>query len=110
MNFGKLYSDVTASTIENENISPDGVVTKEQKEQKQHEETAAQSHLKMHWLQSSITEKFLKELDTKHKEYLTEAIALAVSFHQHQNFNKIISNLVRAHELSKILAQMKHNS
>lgn len=109
MNIGKIYSEATASRMNTDNLelTPDGSIQEKQKVNEEQVNSAAQSYIKSNWLQSTVTEKLIKEFTDKYNENVAEAISLATCYHQHQNHNKIIANLIRANELNKILNQIK---
>lgn len=58
------------------------------------------------WLNNTNTKEFASKLGMIKHELIMESIALACTFHQHQNPHKIIDNLIRANNIQQSIDQM----
>jgi len=94
MKIGKIYRDA---------IMPSDIVNVD--EIKKQEDGAATQQIKIQWLSSIVTEELIKDLETKKAEYLNKAISFAITFSEHQNYDRIIDALIRYDETNN---QIKH--
>lgn len=101
--FNKIYREATSGLGASE-ISPDGVIGNDELN-KDITEDAARRQAKHQWLSSQITQEHLQQLSMEANSLIDMAIDLAKGYHAHQNHYQIISNLIRANELRKIIQQ-----
>jgi len=102
------FAEVYGKSI-GRNISPDGIVETEEQPKNAEEinEDAARRQLVHQWLSSTVTQEHLQSLHKESESLIDHAISLAAGFHNHQNHYQIISNLIRANELRKIIKSQK---
>src|SRR6266850_1544897 len=105
MNNAKLYSQAVGR------VSPDGIPEDENlpelNQSEQINEDAARKQAKYQWLSSTITQEYLKQVHTEYESLVDLAIKNAASYHNHQNHYQIISILIRANELKKIIQEQQ---
>jgi hypothetical protein len=101
--FNRIYKEATGGN----DITPDGVVGDIDKSEgiKDITEDAARRQAKHQWLSSQITQEHLQQLSIDVNSLIDMAIKLSEGYHAHQNHYQIISNLIRANELRKIIQQ-----
>lgn len=104
-NFNKIYRDATGGLRGDSLISPDGVIGADNEIKKDITEDAARRQAKHQWLASQITQEHLQQLSIEANSLIDMAIKLSEGYHAHQNHYQIISNLLRANELRKIIQQ-----
>lgn len=61
--------------------------------------------LKLKWLNSDISKQHIRDLEEELSKLIQLSIELSVSFPSHQNPHQIISNLVKASTIQKVLGQ-----
>jgi hypothetical protein len=101
--FNKIYREATSGLGASE-ISPDGIIG-DNEISKDLNEDAARRQAKHQWLASQITQEHLQQLSIEANSLIDMAIKLSEGYHAHQNHYQIISNLLRANELRKIIQQ-----
>lgn len=94
MNIAKIYQDAT--TVK-EALSE----TPEQVSEKARQQDDAIAHHK--WLSADRTQEFFKKLNYSKDEAVTQAVNMAVSYHQHKDHIKIIQLLNTAANLQDII-------
>ena len=94
-NLAKIYSDATRvlkpNEVAPENISP--------------AEDATRIQLKINWLESEVTQKIFKEIDSQIQSLEEQARKLAVDYAQHNNHYRIIKLLIESDTLRKVLKE-----
>lgn len=99
-NLASVYSASSGRQELNDEISPDGTI-KQQKKAAQASDDAARRSAKQGWLGSTITQELLKDLRSREVSNIDSAIALATNSPR-ESYEKIISLLVRVHEIREI--------
>lgn len=67
------------------------------------ERDASRIELMHSWLSSTVTQELFEQLSSKADELEKQARELACTYHQHQNHQHIISCLIKATELRKVI-------
>ncbi len=99
MSQSRAYSQAIGRGPKEDEINPDGTIPT------QKEPDAARHNVKVQWLESTITQEFLKKLSDEITNLVGEAIALSCNYHQTQNHLQIINRLIRAAELKRLLRE-----
>lgn len=102
--FNKIYREATGGMSIESQISPDGVIG-DNEINKDVNEDAARRQAKHQWLASQITQENIQQLAIEANSLIDMALKLSEGYHAHQNHYQIISNLIRANELRKIIQQ-----
>lgn len=98
--FNKIYKNaIGASEISPDGIIPDNEISKDLSED------AARRQAKHQWLSSQTTQEHIQQLAIEANSLIDMALKLSEGYHAHQNHYQIISNLIRANELRKIIQQ-----
>lgn len=93
MNFAKIYSDISGRKELFDSRNPDI----DKKESQLPESPEVQLHLQ--WLENPETVKMVKDLTLRVNRHIQIALDLSVAYHQHNNHQQIISNLIVAKTL-----------
>lgn len=92
MNQSKIYANATGQTVQ----PSDEVLKQEAARQTEEQNIKASKEL---WRRHLITQQFFKEVEDTANGLIELAIAQATTYHEHQNHDLIICNLVKAHTL-----------
>lgn len=111
MNTAKIYSSAIGKGISIDGSPEESIIPElhNADDLPKENEDAARKQLKHQWLASTVTQEFLSNKNKEYESLIDQALSYACGFHSHQNYYQIISILIRANEIRKLIREQQNN-